>query len=72
MKVRFAVGSGGGAQDRAQLSSFADALEMSGFDGVWLSDQKLNLARRPAFYNPGSLIVCFRFLCYGLLQIAGL
>jgi len=41
MKVRFAVGPGGGAQDGVQLSSFADALEVSGFDGVWLSDVPL-------------------------------
>jgi probable F420-dependent oxidoreductase len=40
MKVRFAVAPGSG-QDRAQLDAFADALEASGFDGVWLSDVPL-------------------------------
>jgi probable F420-dependent oxidoreductase len=37
MKVRFAVSPGGGAGD-TDLEAFADVLEASGFDGVWLSD----------------------------------
>ena len=37
MKVRFAVSPGGGAGD-SDLEAFADVLEASGFDGVWLSD----------------------------------
>ena len=41
MKVRFAVAPGGGAQEGAQIDAFADALESSGFDGVWLSDVPL-------------------------------
>jgi probable F420-dependent oxidoreductase len=41
MKVRFAVAPGGGAQQGVQIDAFADALEMSGFDGVWLSDVPL-------------------------------
>lgn len=41
MKVRFAVAPGGAAQDGVGLAAFADALETSGFDGVWLSDVPL-------------------------------
>jgi len=41
MKVRFAVAPGGGAQGGVQITAFADALEASGFDGVWLSDVPL-------------------------------
>jgi probable F420-dependent oxidoreductase len=41
MKVRFAVAPGSAAQQGAQLSVCADALEMSGFDGIWLSDVPL-------------------------------
>jgi probable F420-dependent oxidoreductase len=41
MKVRFAVAPGGGAQEGVGLTAFADALETSGFDGVWLSDVPL-------------------------------
>src|SRR3984957_9721786 len=37
MKVRFAVAPGSGAGD-TDLEPFADVLEGSGFDGVWLSD----------------------------------
>jgi probable F420-dependent oxidoreductase len=37
MKVRFAVAPGGGAAD-TDLETFADVLEASSFDGVWLSD----------------------------------
>lgn len=38
MKVRFAVGPPAGALSGADILAFADALEASGFDGVWLSD----------------------------------
>ena len=41
MKIRFAVAPGGAAQEGAQLMAFADAVEASGFDGVWLSDVPL-------------------------------
>ena len=41
MKVRFAVAPGGAAQEGVQIDAFADALETSGFDGVWLSDVPL-------------------------------
>jgi probable F420-dependent oxidoreductase len=41
MKVRFAVAPGSGAQEGIQIAAFADALETSGFDGVWLSDVPL-------------------------------
>ena len=41
MKVRFAVAPGGDAQDGVQIIGFADAVEASGFDGVWLSDVPL-------------------------------
>ncbi|HEY1778217.1 MAG TPA: LLM class flavin-dependent oxidoreductase [Solirubrobacteraceae bacterium] len=37
MKVRFAVAPGAGAPE-TDLETFADVLETSGFDGVWLSD----------------------------------
>jgi probable F420-dependent oxidoreductase len=38
MKVRFAVAPGGAAAEGPGIAAFADALEASGFDGVWLSD----------------------------------
>jgi probable F420-dependent oxidoreductase len=38
MKVRFAVAPDSGLLQRTQIIAFADALEASGFDGVWLSD----------------------------------
>jgi probable F420-dependent oxidoreductase len=38
MKVRFAVSPGGEALDGTSVFGFADVLEASGFDGVWLSD----------------------------------
>ena len=38
MKVRFAVAPAGGLLKAPEIVSFADALEASGFDGVWLSD----------------------------------
>jgi probable F420-dependent oxidoreductase len=41
MKVRFAVAPDVSAQDGHGLIAFADALEASGFDGVWLSDVTL-------------------------------
>ena len=41
MKIRFAVAPGSGGQDDVRISAFADALEASGFDGVWLSDVPL-------------------------------
>src|ERR1700735_5860483 len=41
MKVRFAVAPGGAAQAGTEIGVFADALEASGFDGVWLSDVPL-------------------------------
>jgi probable F420-dependent oxidoreductase len=41
MKVRFAVAPDGGAQGGERITAFADALEASGFDGVWLSDVPL-------------------------------
>jgi probable F420-dependent oxidoreductase len=41
MKVRFAVAPAGDAQESATIEAFADALEASGFDGVWLSDVPL-------------------------------
>ncbi len=41
MKVRFAVAPDAGRLDRVALDDFADALEASGFDGVWLSDLPL-------------------------------
>jgi probable F420-dependent oxidoreductase len=41
MKVRFAVAPAGQAQEGVQITAFADAVEASGFDGVWLSDVPL-------------------------------
>jgi probable F420-dependent oxidoreductase len=41
MKVRFAVAPAGEAQEGVQIAGFADVLEASGFDGVWLSDVPL-------------------------------
>jgi probable F420-dependent oxidoreductase len=38
MKVRFAIAPGAGAVERGELTAFADAVEASSFDGVWLSD----------------------------------
>jgi probable F420-dependent oxidoreductase len=38
MKVRFAVAPQAGPVSRASIAGFADALEVSGFDGIWLSD----------------------------------
>jgi len=38
MKVRFAVGPTGGLLRGPEIIGFADALEASGFDGLWLSD----------------------------------
>jgi probable F420-dependent oxidoreductase len=38
MKVRFAVAPGSGSPQSTDVVAFADALEDSGFDGVWLSD----------------------------------
>jgi probable F420-dependent oxidoreductase len=41
MKIRFAVSPQGGAMSRASILAFADAIEASGFDGIWLSDLPL-------------------------------
>jgi probable F420-dependent oxidoreductase len=41
MKVRFAVAPAGDAQEGVTIPAFADAVEASGFDGVWLSDVPL-------------------------------
>ncbi len=41
MKVRFAVAPSGQAQQGPEIMAFADAVEASGFDGVWLSDVPL-------------------------------
>jgi probable F420-dependent oxidoreductase len=41
MKVRFAIAPGGEAQNGPELTAFADAVDTSGFDGVWLSDVPL-------------------------------
>ncbi|MGB0096222.1 MAG: LLM class flavin-dependent oxidoreductase [Solirubrobacteraceae bacterium] len=38
MKIRFAVGPHSGSLSSGNLLAFADALEASGFDGIWLSD----------------------------------
>lgn len=38
MKVRFAVGPHGGSLSADDLLGFADGVEASGFDGIWLSD----------------------------------
>ena len=47
MKIRFAVSPGGGPLDAAEIAALADALERSGFDGVWLSDLPLGAALEP-------------------------
>src|SRR5271170_4237406 len=41
MKVRFAVAPDTGTLKGTRIIDFADALEASGFDGVWLSDVPL-------------------------------
>jgi probable F420-dependent oxidoreductase len=41
LKVRFAVAPGGEAQNGPELAAFGDAVDASGFDGVWLSDVPL-------------------------------
>src|SRR5580698_9688054 len=41
MKIRFAVSPGGAAAAGGDILSFADAIECSGFDGIWLSDVPL-------------------------------
>jgi hypothetical protein len=38
MKVRFAVAPDSGSLESTKVIAFADALEASGFYGVWLSD----------------------------------
>lgn len=38
MKIRFAVGPHSGSLSSGNLLAFADALEASGFDGIWLPD----------------------------------
>src|ERR1700735_3238299 len=38
MKIRFAVAPGSAALAGGELLAFSDALEASGFDGIWLSD----------------------------------
>lgn len=38
MKIRFAVAPGGAAAAGGEILAFADAIERSGFDGIWLSD----------------------------------
>src|SRR3984957_12697119 len=38
MKIRFAVAPGSAALAGDELLAFSDALEASGFDGIWLSD----------------------------------
>lgn len=38
MKIRFAVGPHAGSLSGAELAAFAESLEASGFDGLWLSD----------------------------------
>jgi probable F420-dependent oxidoreductase len=47
MKVRFAVAPAGDVQDGVALAGFADAVEASGFDGVWLSDVPLRSVLDP-------------------------
>lgn len=47
MKVRFAVAPAGGLLTAAEVVGFAEALEASGFDGVWLSDLPLRAAIDP-------------------------
>ncbi|UGS36682.1 LLM class flavin-dependent oxidoreductase [Capillimicrobium parvum] len=41
MKIRFAVAPGSGPLDGEELARFGDAVETSGFDGIWLSDLPL-------------------------------
>jgi probable F420-dependent oxidoreductase len=38
MKIRFAVGPHAGSLSGAEMVAFAEALELAGFDGLWLSD----------------------------------
>ncbi len=38
MKIRFAVGPHAGSHSGVETVAFAEALEMAGFDGLWLSD----------------------------------
>ena len=38
MKIRFAVGPHAGSLSGADMATFAEALELAGFDGLWLSD----------------------------------
>jgi probable F420-dependent oxidoreductase len=38
MKIRFAVGPHAGSLSGAEMTAFAEALELAGFDGLWLSD----------------------------------
>jgi probable F420-dependent oxidoreductase len=38
MKIRFAVGPHAGSLSGAEVAAFAEALEATGFDGLWLSD----------------------------------
>jgi probable F420-dependent oxidoreductase len=38
MKIRFAVAPGSAALANGDLLAFSDAIETSGFDGIWLSD----------------------------------
>lgn len=38
MKIRFAIAPGGVAFSDGSVVEFADAIETSGFDGIWLSD----------------------------------
>jgi probable F420-dependent oxidoreductase len=47
MKVRFAVAPAGGLLRGPEIIGFADAVETSGFDGVWLSDLPLRAAVDP-------------------------
>jgi probable F420-dependent oxidoreductase len=47
MNVRFAVAPHPGSSSRAAIAAFADALEVSGFDGIWLSDLPVSPALDP-------------------------
>jgi probable F420-dependent oxidoreductase len=38
MKIRFAVAPGSPTADGADIVAFAEAIELNGFDGIWLSD----------------------------------
>jgi probable F420-dependent oxidoreductase len=38
MKIRFAVGPHAGSLSGQEMTAFAEALELAGFDGLWLSD----------------------------------